>query len=134
MEMATINAADAKSLVITPFDPAVIDEIVKGIQENHSGLNPVRDGDVIRITIPPLSEEQRQDYIKLSHTKLEGGRVMVRQLRHEAMKELEKALAGKLVNEDQKKVGEKKVQELTDETIHTIDEMGKRKEAELLQV
>lgn len=134
MEMATISAMDARTLLITPYDVSVIGEIVKGISEAKSGLNPVSEGDVIRITIPPLSEEQRAEYIKLANTKLEGGRIMIRQIRHEAMKDLNRELSEKLITEDQKKVGEKKVQELTDEFVRSIDDMGKKKEEELKQV
>lgn len=133
-EMATITSQDAKSILITPFDPSAIDDIVRGIQESHSGLNPVRDGDVVRISIPPLSQEQREEYIKLANTKLEGGKIMIRQIRHEAMKDLEKEKAANLMTEDMQKIGEKKIQELTDEMIKSIDDIGKKKEAELLQV
>ena len=98
------------------------------------GLTPVVDGEVIRITIQPISEERRQEYIKLSKVKLEAGKVMVRQVRHDAMKDLSTQLANKDIGEDEKKGGEKKVQELTDEMIAEIDTMGEKKEAELLQV
>jgi len=134
VEMATITAPDARSILITPYDVTTVKDLVRGIMESHSGLNPVADGDVIRVTIPPLSQEQREDYLKLAKAKLEAGRVIVRQIRHEAMKDLERNKTEKLISEDQEKVGEKKVQELTDEMIADIDGMGKRKEEELMQV
>jgi ribosome recycling factor len=134
MEMATITTSDAKSIVIAPFDPSTVKDIVKGIQESHAGLNPISDGDVIRVTIPPLSEEQRREYIKLSHAKLEGGRIMIRQIRQEAMKDLKRTKDEKQIGEDEEKIGEKKVQEMTDQMIDELDTLGKRKEEELLQV
>ena len=94
-----------------------------------TGLTPVVDREIIRVVIPMLSEERRLEYIKLAKAKLEGGKVMVRQIRGDAMKELKK-----LANEDEEKHGEKLVQELTDEMIAEIDTMGAKKEAELLQV
>lgn len=134
MELATITTMDAKTIVIAPYDPSVITEIAKGLEAANTGLSPVVDGDIIRITIPPLSEERRQEYIKLARTKLEAGRVMVRQARQMGMKDLQKLVADKSISEDEEKHGERLVQELTDEMIADIDAIGARKEAELLQV
>lgn len=134
MEMATITTVDAKTLVITPYDPSTIAEIEKGIGTANSGLVPVVDGELIRITIPPLSTERRQEYMKLAKAKLESGRVMIRQIRHEAMRSLQKEADDKTISEDQQKHGERLVQELTNEMIAEIDSLGTKKEAELMQV
>lgn len=134
MEMATITTQDSRTILIVPYDPSVTSEIEKGIQEANIGLNPVVDGENIRVTIPLLSEERRQEYIKLAKAKLESGRIMIRQARQEAMKDLKRLLDDKSVSEDEKKVGEKQVQELTDEFIAELDLIGEKKEAELLQV
>lgn len=134
MELATTTTADAKTLLISPFDPSIINEIEKGIFEANVGLVPVVDGEIIRITIPPLSEERRQEYLKLARVKLEAGRIMIRQVRAEAMRDLKKLEQDKSVSEDERKHGEKLVQELTDEMIAEIESMGERKEAELMQV
>ena len=133
-EMATISVPDAKTIVITPFDPTTKQDIVKGIQAGSANLSPVSDGDVVRITIPSMSQEQREEYVKLAHAKLEGGRIMVRQVRQEAMKDLKREVEAQTLSEDQQKVGEKKVQELTDEMISEIDSLGAKKEEELMQV
>lgn len=133
-ELATITTLDAKTIVIAPFDPSIIQEMVKGIQESNSGLTPVVDGEVIRIVIPSLTEERRQEYIRLAKTKLEAGRIMVRQVRHDGMHAIKKAASEKVIDEDQQKLGEKKVQELTDEMIAEVDSLGERKEQELSQV
>jgi len=134
MELATISTVDSKTLVISPYDPSILAEIERGIAAANVGLNPVVDGEILRITIPPLSEERRQDYIKLARVKLEAGKVMVRGVRHDAMKELDGAMGRKDWGEDEKKAGEKKVQELTDEMIAELEAMEAKKEAELMQV
>lgn len=134
MELATITTMDAKTLVVSPYDPAIIADIERGIMEANVGLTPVVDGEIIRITIPPLSQERREEYIKLARTKLEGGKIMVRQIRHDAMKELAKLEDERQISQDETKHGEKMTQELTDEMIADIDTMGEKKEAELLQV
>lgn len=133
-ELATITATDTKTLVITPYDPSIIGEIDRGIQAANVGLTPNGDGELIRITLPPLSEERRQEYIRLAKVKLEAGKVMIRQVRHDAMKELHTAFSQKEIGEDEKRAGEKKVQELTDEMIAELETMGSKKEEELLQV
>jgi len=134
LEMATVTTPDSRSLLISPYDITTVKDIVKGIMENHSGLNPVADGDVIRVTIPPLSEEQRHEYLKLANAKLEGGRIMIRQVRQESMKDLKRLKDDKQIGEDEEKIGEKKVQEMTDHMVVEIDGIGKRKEDELMQV
>ncbi len=133
-EMATITTGDSKTLLISPYDPSIVQEIEKGIQEANVGLTPVVDGELIRISIPPLSEERRQEYIKLAHAKLEAGRIMIRQIRAGVMKDLKLAEADKTISEDEQKHGERLVQELTDEMIAEIDALGQRKEADLLQI
>jgi len=133
-EMATITTMDAKTIVIAPYDTSTIAEIEKGIQAGSTGLTPVIDKDIIRITIPSLSEERRLEYIKLAKAKLESGRVMVRQMRGDAMRELKKTEEEKTISEDEQKHGERLVQELTDEMIAEIDTMGEHKETELMQV
>lgn len=133
-ELATINTSDPRTLVVSPYDPSIISEIEKGIQEANVGLTPVRDGEILRISIPPLSEERRLEYVKLARTKLEAGRVMIRQVRQEAMRQLKKIEEEKTISEDERNHAEKMVQELTDEMIAEIDTLGVRKEAELLQV
>jgi ribosome recycling factor len=133
-EMATITTSDAKTLVVSPFDPSIITEIEKGIQEANVGLTPIVDGELIRITIPSLSEERRQEYIKLARAKLEAGRIMVRQARAESMKGLKRMEEDLKISEDERASGEKKVQELTNEMIAELDGLGERKEADLMQV
>jgi ribosome recycling factor len=134
VELAHVAVSDPQTLLVTPFDPSIIGEINKGIQEGNTGLTPVVDGQVIRISIPMLSEERRQELVHLVNQKLEGGRIQIRQVRHEAMTDVKKALDNKETSEDDSERLEKEVQKLTDETIAEIDALGKKKEEELLQV
>lgn len=134
MELATITASDPQTLTITPFDGSIIQELQKGILEANIGLTPVIDGQIIRISIPPLSEDRRNQLIHLMHQKLEGGRIQVRQVRHEAMDEIKKQYNNKEISEDDLMRLEKETQKITDEAIAEIDSLGKRKEEELMQI
>lgn len=130
-ELASINAPDPYSLVVAPWDQSIIGDIKKGIEKANVGLTPVIAGEAIRINLPPLTQEDRENYIKLLHQQLEEGRVMIRQIRQEAMQEIRDAFEKKELSEDEKALQEKRVQEITDEFIGKIDELGKAKEAEL---
>ncbi len=146
MELATIATQDLQTLLITPFDNSIIGEIQKGIQEANVGLNPVIDSQFIRIAIPPLSQERREQLIALMKQKLENGKIMVRQVRHEAMNDVKKPFVDKSLqgkpsldqekqfSEDEIKRLEKEVQRETDGAIGDIDALGKRKEQELLAI
>ncbi len=131
MELATIGAPDNQTVVVTPFDVSTIHEIQKGIELANVGFNPIIDGNLLRISIPPLSLERRQELIKAMKQKLENGRIMVRQVRHEMIEDMKKDYEGR---EDDIKRLEKEVQKAVDDTIETIEEWGKQKEQELLQI
>lgn len=134
MEVATIAAQDTQTLVITPFDGSIIGEIQKGIEVANVGLNPVIDGTLIRISIPPLSQERREQLIHLMKQKLENGKIMIRQVRQEGMQELKKQHNNKVISEDEMVRLEKEIQKITDDITSEIDAMGKKKEEELLQL
>ena len=131
MELATVHASDSQTLLLTPFDPSIANDIQKGIMEANVGLNPSTDGNLLRISIPPLSQERREDLIKAMKHKIENGKIMVRQVRHDAMDDIKKEYEGR---EDDIKRLEKEVQKIIDDTMVTIDEWGKQKEAELLKI
>ncbi len=133
-ELATITAPDSQTLVVDPWDKSIIGEISKGIQAANVGLNPSIDGEIIRISVPPLTTEDRNKYVKLLSTKLENGKVMIRQIRGEAMKDIKKDFEEKKFSEDEKFNQEKELQGTTDEFTDKIDEAGKNKEQELLQL
>lgn len=133
-ELASISAQDSQTLLITPWDKQVVGEIRKGIEAANVGLSPVISGDVIRITLPPLTAEDREKYVKLLHQKLENGRVSVRQARGDGMRDIKRGFEEKSITEDERSSQEKKLQELTDQFIAQIDEIGKTKESELRTV
>lgn len=133
-ELATISAPDVETIVLDPWDKSIIGDIRKGIILANIGLNPSIDGEIIRISFPPLTTEDREKYVKLLSTKLENGRVMVRQLRGEAMREIRESFEKKEISEDEKFDLEKKIQEITDEHTGKIEEIGNKKKEELLQI
>ncbi len=133
-ELATITTSDAQTITIHPFDPSTKDYIVKGIQEANTGLNPISDGEVIRVVIPSLSQDRRQEYLKLAKVKLEAGRIMIRQVRHDEMAKLKRSFESKETTEDEKKRLEKQIQDETDRHITELETIGHAKEQELMQI
>jgi len=132
LELATIHATDPQTLVIAPFDKTVLNEIEKGISNANVGLNPIVDGEILRINLPPLTEERRREFTKLVAQKAESGKVMIRQIRHEAMEGAKKHAAAESVSEDEVIRSEKEIQRVTDEYIEKIDQLQKDKEKELM--
>lgn len=133
MELASIHASDTKTLIITPFDHSIIGEIEHGISDAKVGLNPIVDGDYVRINLPPLSEERRLEFVKLIKQKGEGGKVIIRQIRHDGMEQAKK-MENKEISEDEVIRIEKEVQKITDHFIEEIDLLAKQKEEELMKV
>jgi len=133
-QLAGISAPEAGLLVIQPWDKSSIINIEKAILKSELGLNPANDGNLIRISIPPLSEERRQELIKIVHRRIEERRVAVRNLRHEAMNELKKLEKDKEISQDEHKRAQDQLQKLTDRFIADIEQLGKDKEKELMEV
>jgi len=133
-EMATITTDGPRMILISPFDPSVVRDIEKGISSANLGFSASVDINLIRIKIPALTAERRDEYIKLAHTKIENGRVMVRQIRHEAMNEIKRLFEAKEISEDDKKRLEKEIQTQTDEMMAEIDVMREKKEKELTEL
>jgi ribosome recycling factor len=132
LEVASITAPDTSMLVISPWDKSIIGDIRKGILEANMGMNPSIDGEVIRISFPPLTTEDREKYVKLLSQKLENGKVLVRSVRADEMHEIKKNFEDKAITEDEKKDAELKIQELTDLYIGKIETLGESKKQELL--
>jgi ribosome recycling factor len=133
-ELATITTADSKTILIHPFDPSTRDDIVKGILEANTGLTPVAEANDIRISIPSLTEERRGEYMKLAKAKVEAGKIMIRQVRHEEMHAMKRKNEANEITEDEKKRAEKHIQEITDEMIAELDHLLDLKEKELMQI
>lgn len=133
-ELATISASDPQTLALQPFDPSIAGEIQKGIMEANVGLTPSSDGNTIRILIPPLSQERRIELIRLMKQKLENGRIAIRQIRQDARNIVRKQHNEKEISEEQMYRIDQEIQKITDEVMLPVDEMGRRKEAELLRI
>lgn len=131
-QLATFSVPEPRLLVISPFDKASMQAIEKGLQEADIGLNPSNDGQVIRLSFPPLTEERRRDLIKVVRGMAEDGRVAVRNIRRHTKSDME-SLKGEISDDDIRRA-EKDLQDLTDRFVSGIDELLGRKEAELLEV
>jgi ribosome recycling factor len=133
-QLATINVPEPRMLTIQPFDPTSIKGIEKSIMESDLGLQPSNDGKLIRLPIPQLTEERRKEIVKVARHMAEEGRVAVRNVRRDVMKHLEELVRKGDVGDDEERRAEDRVQKLTDEHVHRIDDMLKRKEAEIMEV
>ena len=133
-QLASISAPEARLLVIHPWDRSSAGNISKAIMKSELGLNPSSDGNVIRISIPPLSEERRQELIKVVRKRVEDRRVAVRNLRHEGMNELKGLEKSKGISQDELKRALDQLQKLTDSFISDIEQIGRDKETELMEV
>ena len=132
--LATINAPEPRLLTIQPFDPTSIKSVEKAIQESDLGLTPSNDGKLIRLPIPQLTEERRKELVKLVRSMAEEGRVAVRNVRRDAIKHLEELVKNGDTGDDDERAAEQRVQKLTDEHVAKIDDLLKRKEAEIMEV
>ena len=133
-QLAGLSAPEASLLVIQPWDKSSIGNIEKAILKSELGLNPSNDGNIIRISIPPLSEERRQELIKVVHKRVEDRRIIVRNLRHDAINELKKMEKDKEISQDEHQRAQDQLQKLTDSYMSEIERLGKDKETELMEV
>ncbi|MBN1689444.1 MAG: ribosome recycling factor [Dehalococcoidia bacterium] len=134
IQLASISVPDPKTISIHPWDRNIINNIDKAILKSDLGLNPVNDGNNIRISIPALTEERRKDLIKIIHKRLEESRVAVRNIRREAVDELKTSEKNKEISQDQSIRASEQIQKLTDSYIDAVNRIGKDKEAEILEV
>ncbi|MEM1403263.1 MAG: ribosome recycling factor [Pseudomonadota bacterium] len=133
-QMANINVEDARTLALTAWDKSMIPEIEKAIMKSDLGLNPATAGEVIRIPMPPLTEETRKGYIKQARSEAESARVSVRNARRDAMGMLKELVKDKEISEDDERRGQDQVQKITDSFIARIEEMLSAKESDLLEI
>src|SRR4030065_1684583 len=133
MQLATISIPEARMLLIRPFDGTTLRAIERAIQASDLGLTPNNDGKVIRLNLPPLTEERRHDLVKLVHNRLEEARVAGRNVRREGIKDLREFEHEKLISEDELEKGEDDLQKLTARYIDLVGEIGTRKEKEILE-
>jgi ribosome recycling factor len=131
-QVASLSVPEPNLIVAQPFDPSQLGAIEKAIRAAGLGLNPANDGKVVRIPLPPLTEERRKEMSRLVHKMSEEGRNQIRQVRRDANDRLKKLLKDHAISEDDEKKGLDEVQRLTDTFIKQIDELQKKKDAELL--
>ena len=133
-ELGTVTTSDAQTLVVQPWDPSVIGEIRQGILAANVGLTPVIDNNIIRISVPPLTTERRQEYVKLLHEKMEETRITVRNIRQDKLKLIRLIFEEKKISEDEKFKAEEDLQKITDDFVGQIDSLGEKKEQEITTV
>lgn len=132
-QLASLQNPEARTLVVTPYDKSAMKDIETAIRDTPNlGANPTNDGNVIRVTLPELTEERRKEFVKIVRSKAEDARVSVRNIRRKAKDDLD-ALKGE-VGDDEVSRGEKELEQITKSNVDAIDEALKRKEAELLEV
>jgi len=134
IQLAGISAPEASLLIIQPWDKSCIHAIEKAILKSELGLNPSNDGNIIRLAIPPLSEERRNDLIKIVNRKVEERRVALRNVRHDALNSLKKMENDKEISQDEHKRAQNQVQKITDVFMAEVEKLGRDKEQELLEV
>ncbi len=133
IQLATISVPEARQLMIRPFDGSSLKAIEKAIQASDLGLTPSNDGKVIRLNLPPLTEERRRDLVRMVNNRLEDARVAIRNIRRDTLKDLRDFEKEKMISEDELYQGEGELQDLTNEMIEQIAVIGKRKEEEIME-
>ena len=133
-QLASMTVPEPRTLMVQPFDKTAIGSIEKAILSSDLGITPSNDGNVIRLSFPPLTEERRRELVKQVHARAEDGRVAVRNIRRHHKDELEKLEKQREISEDDLKRAEKELQKLTDQYVAEIDDIQRHKEHELMEV
>ena len=133
-QVATVQVVDARLITVKPWEKNMIPVIDKAIRASDLGINPVADAELVRLPVPPLTQERRRDLAKAVGKQTEEARVAVRAARRDAMDMIKDAEKDKQISEDERKQGEKKVQELTDKYIAMVDDIAKAKEKEIMEL
>jgi len=129
-----LSAPEPQLILISPWDPTVLKEVEKAIQASDLGLNPISDGKVIRVPVPPMTEERRREVVKHVNRVLEEHRTAIRNVRRDGNDALKKLAKDKKISEDEEKRALEEVQKMTDEEIRRMEELSRKKEAEVMQV
>lgn len=132
-QVAGVSVPDARTIILQPFDRSIISDIEKSIRSADLGFNPQNDGTIIRIPVPPLTEERRKEFVKMCKKIAEDTKVAIRNIRREQIDELKREEKAKLISEDERKKGEDEIQKVTDEFVKQADQFLDKKEKELLQ-
>ena len=133
-QLGTVSTPDARTISVSVWDRGLAKAVEKAIMESELGLNPASDGQLIRVPVPPLSEERRKELTKIASKYAENNKVAIRNLRREALDEVKKLKKDNAISEDDEKRYENEIQKLTDDSIKKIEEMLSQKEKDILQV
>ncbi|HZQ71095.1 MAG TPA: ribosome recycling factor [Terriglobales bacterium] len=133
-QIAQVHAPEAQLITVQPFDPASLPQIEKAIQTADLGLNPMNDGKLIRVPVPPLTQERRKDMVKHLHKVLEEHRTAIRNIRRDGNDAIKKAMKDKKITEDDEKRAMEEIQKLTDDEIKKMEDMSKAKEKEVMEI
>ncbi len=133
-QVSNVGVEDARTLIVTPWDKDMVPVIEKAILNSDLGLNPATAGTVIRVPLPPLTEERRKDMIRVVRNEAEGGRIAIRNVRRDAIGDIKDLLKEKMIGEDDERRAEDEIQAITDKYVAQIDEVLAEKEAELLEI
>jgi len=133
-QIAQVHAPEAQLITVQPFDPSSLGAIDKAIRSADLGLNPMNDGKLIRVPVPPLTEERRRDLVKRLHKVLEDHRTAIRNIRRDGNELIKKTLKDKKITEDDERRSLEEIQKLTDDEIKKMEDMGKAKEKEILEI
>ncbi len=133
-QVANVHVDDSRTLAVSPWEKNMVQAIEKAIMSSDLGLNPVTAGTVIRVPLPPLTEERRKDMIKLVRHEAEGGRIAIRNIRRDALSDIKDLLKEKMIGEDEEHRAHDEVQRITDKHIALIDEVLATKESELMEI
>ncbi len=134
IQLASIGVPEPRTLMIRPFDPSTLKDIEKAILVSDLGLTPGNDGKVIRLHLPPLTEERRRELVKIVRHRVEEARVAIRNVRRDSIKDLREFEREKMISEDDLKTGEDELQKITDDFIEQVNKVGERKEQEVMEV
>ncbi|MEN8172661.1 MAG: ribosome recycling factor [Chloroflexota bacterium] len=134
LQLASISVPEPRSLLIRPFDPATLNDIAKAVMTSDLGLTPNNDGKVIRLNLPPLNEERRSELVRVVGSRTEEARISIRNVRRDIMRDLKEYEDEDMISEDDRKRGEKEIQQFTDDFIEEIEKIGDRKESEIMEV
>lgn len=133
-QVANVTAEDARTLAVTPWEKGMVQAVEKAIMQSDLGLNPNTAGTVIRVPMPPLTEERRRDLIKVARHEAEQARIAIRSIRRDANQELKEAVKDKSISEDEERRGEEQIQKFTDKSIKEVDKILAEKEEDLMSI
>ena len=133
-QVGTVSVPDARTLSVSVWDKSIAKSVEKALRESDLGLNPVSDGTLIRVPIPPLSEERRKELVKVAGKYAEQNKVAIRNIRRDALDEVKKLKKDNLISEDEEKRAETEIQKITDDAVKKVDELQSQKEKDIMQV